>query len=54
MDTIGWKLIDEIRKEKGLKSLKDAKREPSYIRVAGELGLGIHDLDAIRLKTFEV
>jgi uncharacterized protein (DUF362 family) len=54
MDTIGWKLIDEIRKEKGLKSLKDAKREPSYIRVAGELGLGIHDLNAIRLKTFEV
>jgi hypothetical protein len=54
MDTIGWKMIDEIRREKNLKSLKDSKREPSYIRVAGELGLGIHDLNAIRLKTFEV
>jgi uncharacterized protein (DUF362 family) len=54
MDTIGWQLVEHLRKEKGLKTLKDSKREPSYIRVAGELGLGIHDLNAIRLKTFEV
>lgn len=54
MDTVGWQVVEHLRKEKGLKTLKESKREPSYIRVAGELGLGIHDLNAIRLKTFEV
>jgi len=54
MDTVGWQLVDQLRKEKGLKSLKDSKREPRYIRTAGELGLGVADPNAIRLKTFEV
>ncbi|MCK6535058.1 MAG: DUF362 domain-containing protein [Polyangiaceae bacterium] len=54
MDTVGWQLVDQLRKDKGLKSLKDSKREPRYIRTAGELGLGVADPGAIRLKTFEV
>ena len=54
MDTIGWKVIDEERRERGLKSLKDVGREPRYIRTAGDLGLGVHDLNAIRLTTAEV
>lgn len=54
MDTVGWQLVDQLRKDKGLKSLKDSKREPRYIRTAGELGLGVADPGAIRLKSFEV
>lgn len=54
MDTVGWQLVDNLRKEKNLKSLKDSKREPRYIRTAGELGLGVADPNAIRLKSFEV
>jgi uncharacterized protein (DUF362 family) len=54
MDTIGWQLVDGLRKEKGLKSLRDAKREPRYIRTAGELGLGVADLNQIRLRTYEI
>lgn len=54
MDTVGWQLVDALRKEKNLKSLKDSKREPRYIRTAGELGLGVADPNAIRFKTFEV
>jgi uncharacterized protein (DUF362 family) len=54
MDTVGWQAVDLLRKEKGLKSLKDAKREPRYIQTAGELGLGIADPNAIRLKSFEI
>jgi len=54
MDTVGYKLVDKLRKEKGLKSLKDSKREPLYIQTAGELGLGIADPNAIRFKTFEI
>lgn len=50
MDVIGWNVVDQIRKEKRLKSLADSKREPTYIRNAGELGLGIADLNAIRMR----
>ncbi len=53
-DVIGWKVIDEERKNRGLKSLADSKREPRYIRTAGELGLGIADENQIRFRKFEV
>jgi hypothetical protein len=54
MDTYGWKVIDEERKAHNLPSLKDSGREPSYIRAAGEFGLGVHDLNAIKVSSFEV
>lgn len=54
LDTLGSKVVEDERKSRGLKSLADSKREPRYIRVAGELGLGVHDLNAIRLKSFEI
>ena len=50
LDAIGAALIDKIRLDKGLKSLKDAKRDPSYIRVAADLGLGVADLNHIRMR----
>ncbi len=50
MDTIGWKVVEEARKQNGLKTLTAAKREPTYIAKAAELGLGIHDVNKIRLK----
>ena len=50
LDAIGAQLIDKVRVDKGLKTLKDAKREASYIRVAAELGLGIADINAIRMR----
>ncbi|HEY4158412.1 MAG TPA: DUF362 domain-containing protein [Polyangiaceae bacterium] len=54
MDTYGWKVIDEERKARGLQSLKDSGREPAYIRVAGSLGLGVHDMSRIAVSTVEV
>ena len=54
MDTYGWKVIDDERKAHNLPSLKDSGREPSYIRAAGEFGLGVHDMNAIKLSSFEV
>jgi uncharacterized protein (DUF362 family) len=50
MDVVGWKVIENIRKEKGLPTLEAAGREPSYLRVAGELGLGVYDQNLIRLR----
>ena len=50
MDTIGWKVIEEARKQNGMKTLAAAGREPTYIAKAADLGVGIHDVNKIRLK----
>jgi uncharacterized protein (DUF362 family) len=52
MDALGWELVDKIRAEKGMKSLKDVGREPGYIVAAGDLGLGIADRSKAVLKSF--
>jgi len=46
LDRIGWDRIEEMRSEKGLPSLKEAGREPTYIATAAdkEHGLGTDDL----------
>jgi uncharacterized protein (DUF362 family) len=54
MDTMGVKVINEERKARKLPSLADAKREPRYIQTGADFGLGIHDLNQIRMQTFEV
>ncbi|MFZ5891100.1 MAG: DUF362 domain-containing protein [Myxococcota bacterium] len=54
MDTIGWKVVEDERKARGLTSLKDAGREPKYIRSAADLGLGVHDISAIKMGTYEI
>lgn len=49
LDAVGWAEVDRLRRDKGLPSLKSAGREPSYIRIAAELGLGVADLDRIHV-----
>lgn len=50
MDAYGNKVVEDERKKRGLKTLKQAKREPRYLKTASELGLGEYDLNRIRLK----
>lgn len=50
MDVIGWQVVDQFRKEKRMKTLVEAKREPTYIYNAAELGLGIADINQIRMR----
>jgi uncharacterized protein (DUF362 family) len=50
LDVLGWKVVEKLRKENGLPTLKAAGREPTYLRVASELGLGIYDDNRIRLR----
>ncbi|MRG96841.1 DUF362 domain-containing protein [Polyangium spumosum] len=50
MDTLGWGIIEQWRKDNGLPTLKDAGREPTYIRIASELGLGVFDKNRISLR----
>ncbi|GAC1569729.1 MAG: hypothetical protein NVS3B20_23090 [Polyangiales bacterium] len=54
MDLLGWEMVDKVRSEKGMKSLKDVGREPSYIIAAGGLGLGVADRSKIALKEFTI
>jgi uncharacterized protein (DUF362 family) len=50
MDVVGWAIVEDHRKNNGLPTLKEAGREPTYIRTAGDLGLGIADRNRISLR----
>jgi uncharacterized protein (DUF362 family) len=50
MDVVGWALVEKWRKDNRLPTLKEANREPTYIRVAGDLGLGVFDKNRIALR----
>ncbi len=54
LDVLGWAVVEQHRKDNGLPTLKDAQREPSYIKVAAELGLGVFDKNQIRLRHVKV
>ncbi|MEB2310784.1 MAG: DUF362 domain-containing protein [Sorangiineae bacterium] len=53
MDSLGWKIVDDERKERKLKLLSQLQNAPRYIETAAELGLGVRDLNQIRLQTVE-
>jgi len=50
LDTVGWQIIETKRKEKGFKSLREVKREPTYIATAADARhrLGTNDARLIR------
>lgn len=50
MDTIGWKVVDDARKDNGMKSLAQVGREPKYIAKAADLGLGVHAESKIKMS----
>src|SRR5512139_831610 len=53
-DVIGWMLVEKLRKDNGLPTLKEAQREPTYIKNAGELGLGIFDKNKIKFREVKI
>lgn len=54
LDTIGHGVIDKERLARGGMTLEKAGRLPHYIRQAAEMGIGVHDLNAIRLRTVTI
>ena len=50
LDYVGWQIIEQERAKMGMKSLKEAGREPSYILSAAKLGLGVGDKKKIRIE----
>ncbi len=49
VDAVCADVIENKRKKEGLLSLKEAKREPVWLRKASELGLGVSDTTKIRI-----
>ncbi len=49
LDYIGWQIIEKQRKEKGLPSLKESGREPTYISSAAQRGLGTNNPNRIKI-----
>jgi uncharacterized protein (DUF362 family) len=54
LDVVGWELIEKLRKDNALPTLKAAGREPTYIKNAAELGLGVFDKNAITLRDVSI
>jgi uncharacterized protein (DUF362 family) len=50
MDVIGWGVVEQWRRDNSLPTLRDAGREPTYIKIAAELGLGVFDKNRISLR----
>ncbi|NPV82204.1 MAG: DUF362 domain-containing protein [Candidatus Aminicenantes bacterium] len=53
-DTVGWKLVEELRAQKGLPSLKEEGRAPGYLLTAERLNLGQARLENIEIIEEEV
>jgi len=54
VDAVGWRLVERLRKEKGLPTLAEDGRPPLYIQSAERLGLGRAAEPDIRLVEEEV
>jgi len=53
-DSTGWRVIERLRAKAGLPSLKEEGREPTYLRTAEKMGLGVARSDGLRLVELEV
>ena len=53
LDAVGSDLVDKERKLHRLRTLAEVGRPSKYIHSAGDLGVGVADLNAIRLTSLE-
>jgi uncharacterized protein (DUF362 family) len=54
LDHIGWQILERKRAEKGMKSLRDLKREPLYIATAADAAHRLGTNDPKRIELLEV
>ncbi|MDD8031443.1 MAG: DUF362 domain-containing protein [Acidobacteriota bacterium] len=53
-DAVGWKIIEDLRAEKGLPSLKEENRQPGYLFTAEKMNLGQAQLENIEIIEEEI
>lgn len=54
LDTMGLLAVDAERKRHGMKTLAQSGRAAKYLETAGDLGLGVAEINQIRLRSSEV
>lgn len=54
VDAVGWRLLETLRKRKGLPTLEEEDRPPRYLRTAERMGLGKAAAADIRIVEDEV
>jgi uncharacterized protein (DUF362 family) len=54
LDTLGSDIVDKERKNHKMRTLAESGRASKYIQTAAELGLGVADLNKIRLASVEI
>ncbi len=54
MDSIAYELIENLRVEKGMRTLADVGRPPKFLQLAEQMGLGIADRKKIHLESVEM
>ncbi len=53
-DFIGWQVIEKLRADNGLPSLKEESREPTYLKSAEKMGLGKANSNDIKVMEEEL
>ena len=53
VDRIAWEMIEGERSRRGLPSLAETGREPTWIETASKLGLGVADRGRISMHEVE-
>lgn len=53
-DAVGWRLVEKLRSDRGLPSLREEGREPTYLKTAEALGLGRSGMEEIQVIEDEV
>jgi uncharacterized protein (DUF362 family) len=52
-DFVGWQVIEKLRAQKGLPTLKEENREPLYLKTAEKMRLGKASAEKIALIELE-
>ncbi len=53
-DAVGWRLVESLRAKKGLPTLQEENRHPTYLITAEAMGLGLSGLEGIQITEDEV
>lgn len=54
IDTVGYGIVEDLRRNAGIEPLKGSRREPIHIKRSAQYGLGNNDTDKIEMKEFSV
>ena len=54
IDTVGLDVVEQVRVNRGLRSLEEDGRPCNWLEMAQEFGLGVHDRSQITMETHQL